>query len=151
MIGAKRLLSDCQALVRELEGDLGGQLDERSDLEARLKREHHEATVAKRTRRSAEEWTRERVTQAAVAWVLGCVFVRFLEDNALVDAPRLSGTGVRLQRARDEETHYFRQYPERSAREYLEDTFRAVAALPGCAGLFDERHNPLWQLPISGD
>lgn len=151
MINAKRLLSDCQALVRGLEADLRDAFGERPELRAALKREHHEATVAKRTRRSAEEWTAERITQAAVAWVLGCVFVRFLEDNGLVDAPRLSGTGVRLQRARDEETLYFRQHPERTAREYLEDTFRAVSALPGCSGLFDGRHNPLWQLPISGD
>jgi hypothetical protein len=151
MIDAKRLLADCQALVRELEADLRGQLDARSDLQALLTREHHGATVAKRTRRSAEDWTAERVTQAAVAWALGCVFVRFLEDNALVDTPRLSGTGIRLQRARDEEIHYFQLHPERTAREYLEDTFRSVAALPGCSGLFDDRHNPLWQLPISGD
>ena len=151
MIDAKQLLADCQALVRQLEADLRDELDERSELQAALKREHHEATVAKRTRRSAEEWTAERITQAAVAWVLGCVFVRFLEDNALLETQRLSGTRVRLQRARDEETLYFRQHPERTAREYLEDTFRAIAALPGCSDLFDERHNPLWQLPISGD
>lgn len=151
MIDAKRLLSNCQALVRQLEADIRNQLDERPDLQALLKHEHHKATVAKRTRRSDEDWTVERITQAAVAWVLGCVFVRFLEDNALVDTPRMSGTGVRLQRARDEETHYFQQHPERTAREYLEDGFRVVAALPGCASLFDEQHNPLWQLPISGD
>jgi hypothetical protein len=151
MIDTGRLLSDCQALLRELEADLRSRLDERSDLQELLRREHHAATVAKRTRRSAEDWAAERITQSAVAWVLGCVFVRFLEDNSLVDAPRLSGAGVRLQRARDQETDYFRRHPERSAREYLEDTFRTIAALPGGGGLFDERHNPLWQLPISGD
>ncbi|MCP9485021.1 MAG: BREX-2 system adenine-specific DNA-methyltransferase PglX [Gaiellaceae bacterium MAG52_C11] len=113
--------------------------------------EHQEAVDAKRTNRSREEWERERITQAAVAWVLGCVFVRFLEDNALIDPPTLSGGGPRLRRARDEEAHYFRQNPERTAREYLEDTFRRVEGLPGCGGLFDLRHNPLWQLPISGD
>src|SRR5262245_37067723 len=107
VIDAKRLLSDCQALVRQLEGELRDQLSERSDLQGALTREHHEATVAKRTQRSAEDWTAERITQAAVAWVLGCVFVRFLEDNALVETPRLSGADVRLQRARDEETEYF--------------------------------------------
>ena len=36
MIDAKRLLSDCQALVRELEADLRDQLDQRSDLQAAL-------------------------------------------------------------------------------------------------------------------
>lgn len=151
MIDARRLLNDCQVFVRDLEHDLREQVDQRSDLAGALAREHREAVDAKRTKRSREEWERERITQAAVAWVLGCIFVRFLEDNALVDPPRLSGEGPRLRRARDEEAHYFRQYPERTAREYLEDTFRGVAGLPGCGGLFGERHNPLWQLEISGD
>lgn len=30
------------------------------------------------------------VTQVAAAWVLSCVFVRYLEDNSLVDPPRIA-------------------------------------------------------------
>lgn len=151
MIDAKRLLSDCQALVRQLEADLRDEFDERPEIQAALKREHHEATVAKRTRRSAEEWTAERITQAAAAWVLGCVFVRFLEDTGLVETARLSGPGERLRQAREQQTEYFHRQPSYTAREYLLETFRTVAVLPGCAGLFDERTNPLFSLPISGD
>ena len=46
-----------------------------------------------------------------MAWVLTCVFVRFLEDNRLVDPPKLSGPGERLRRARDEHELYFREHP----------------------------------------
>jgi hypothetical protein len=31
--------------------------------------------------------------------VLSCVFVRFLEDNALIDPPKIAGPGKRLQQA----------------------------------------------------
>ena len=120
-------------------------------LSAALMREHTGASSAGRTRRSLEEWRRERVTQAGVAWVLGCVFVRFLEDTELVETTRLAGPGERLRFARDQQTTFFRAHPELSAREYLLDAFLQVARLPGCAGLFDEATNPLFALPISGD
>lgn len=40
-------------------------------------------------------WRDERVTQAA-AWVPATVFVRFCEDNGLVDYPFIAGLGERL-------------------------------------------------------
>ena len=42
---------------------------------------------------SLEEWRDGEITQAAVAWVLACVFVRFLEDNGLIDQALISGPG----------------------------------------------------------
>ncbi len=45
--------------------------------------------------------------------MLACVFVRFLEDNGLVDPPRLAGPGDRLALARDHHTVYFRAHPTR--------------------------------------
>lgn len=93
-------------------------------------------------------------TQVAVAWILGCVFVRFLEDNGLVDPPRLSGPGDRRKRALDEHNLYFRAHPTDTDREYLLHVFRAVAALPVAGQLFHERHNPLWFVDtemLSGD
>ena len=41
------------------------------------------------------------LAQAAVMWLLSCVFVRFLEDNDLVAPPRLAGPGDSLRLARD--------------------------------------------------
>ena len=86
------------------------------------------------------------LTQVAVAWILGCVFVRFLEDNALIEPPRLSGPGERRQHALDEHTLYFRAHPTDTDREFLLQVFRGVALLPVAGQLLDERHNPLWYL-----
>ena len=36
---------------------------------------------AERTAQNYEDWRSDAITQAAAAWVLSCVFVRFLEDN----------------------------------------------------------------------
>ena len=33
----------------------------------------------------------DAITQAAAAWVLSCVFVRFLEDNQLIEPPKIAG------------------------------------------------------------
>ena len=41
------------------------------------------------------EWRAAQLTQIAVAWVLGTVFLRWAEDNRLID-PVLSGPGERL-------------------------------------------------------
>ena len=80
--------------------------------------------------------------------------MRFLEDNALVDPPCLSGPGDRRRRALDEHNLYFRVRPKETDREYLLHVFRAVTSLPVAGQLFDERHNPLWSFDpeiLSGD
>jgi hypothetical protein len=80
------------------------------------------------------------------------VFVRFLEDNGLIDPPRLAGPGDRLARARDEHELYFRTHPKHSDREYLWSLFDQLAGLPGTRDVFGP-HNPLRELPnwLSGD
>ncbi|MGH9848143.1 MAG: hypothetical protein ACREEM_56390 [Blastocatellia bacterium] len=113
--------------------------------------EYDRARQAERTAAGYEIWRDEFITQAAVAWTLGCVFVRFIEDNGLVKTPRLAGAGNRLKLARDEHTLYFRRQPTHSDREYLEHVFRETARLPGAGALFDPGHNPLWLLGVSGD
>ncbi len=116
--------------------------------------EYRRAFERERTAETYDSWREERLTQVAVAWILGCVFVRFLEDNALVDPPRLSGPGDRRRRALDEHNLYFRAHPTDTDREYLLHVFRAVAALPVAGQLFDEEHNPLWSVDpelLSGD
>ena len=147
MIDAGRLLADLTRLRADLEDDLRARCGERPDLEASLQQEYRKAVGRERTADTYDAWREERLTQVAVAWILGCVFVRFLEDNALVDPPRLSGPGERRTRALDEHNLYFRAHPTDTDREYLLHVFRAVAALPVAGQIFDERHNPLW----SGD
>jgi hypothetical protein len=95
MIDRAALLADLKALVTTLEDDLRGVVGEADELREDLALEHGAAVNADRTAMSFEEWLNGELTQAAVAWVLACVFVRFLEDNELIDEPLLSGPGAR--------------------------------------------------------
>ena len=151
MIDRDRLLADLKRLRADLEDDLQARCSEHPGLAAHLRGVHREAVAQERTAESYDSWRDEHLTQVAVAWILGCVFVRFLEDNALVDPPRLSGPGGRRQRALDEHTLYFRAHPEESDRDYLLHVFRAVAALPVADRIFDEAHNPIWSLEQPGE
>jgi hypothetical protein len=133
MIDRLILLKDLQALLRVLEADLLERSDsgEVPEVEAALEREYAKAADAARTGQNYEDWRSDAITQSAAAWVLACVFARFLEDNELVNPPRLSGPGARLARARDEHELYFRAHPTETDREYLVATFRQLAGLPG--------------------
>ncbi|MBK9978480.1 MAG: hypothetical protein IPP20_11230 [Gemmatimonadetes bacterium] len=97
-----------------------------------------------------EIWRGEQVTQGAVHWVLGCVFVRFLEDNALID-PLLTGSGDRGRLAEAAEQSFYAMHPTLHERDWLLHAFRTVAALPGGAALFDQGHNPVFRWPLSPD
>ncbi|MHA7839589.1 MAG: BREX-2 system adenine-specific DNA-methyltransferase PglX, partial [bacterium] len=153
MIDAPRLLKDLQRLVKELEEDLRERASAQPELDARLREQYREARDAGRTGHAFEVWRDELLTQVSVAWVLGCVFVRFMEDNDLVETPRLSGPGERRQRALDQHELYFRDPDRRthSDREYLEHVFAEMQKLPAARELFDAAHNPLWLVGISGD
>lgn len=151
MVNRTTLLTDLQTLLTQLQDDLRQRCTERPEVEAPLQQQYTAAKDARRTAEAYETWRESMFTQSAVAWILGCVFVRFLEDNGLLDHVYLSGPGGRLAQARDYRTNYFRQNPRLSDREYLEHVFREVRQLPGMGDLFDERHNPLWSLGLSGD
>ena len=101
MVDSKRLLADLKKLLRVLEADLRAQLGERDDVCEVLKADYEAARRVGRTQSAFDTWVEEPLTQAGVAWILGTVFVRFLEDNALIE-PRLSGTGARRTRALQE-------------------------------------------------
>jgi len=71
-----------------------------------------------------------QVGQAAVGWVLGTLFVRFAEDNRLIDR-------LPTPAASD------RQLP------WLVSRFESFAAVDPGTGLFDRGQNPLFDLPVS--
>lgn len=150
MIDSRRLLADLTKLLGQLEDDLRAQLAAREDVRARLQEEYDAARRVGRTVGSFEAWAEEPTTQAAAAWILGTVFVRFFEDTGLIE-PVLSGVGPRHTRALREHQHYFEQHPTHSERDYLEHVFRAVGALPAAAALLDPAHDPLWRVPLSAD
>ena len=123
------------------------------ELDADLRSQYAAAREAGRTANAFEVWREEYLTQVAVAWVLGCVFVRFLEDNELIETPLLSGPGDRRQRALDQHELFF-QAPDRktaSDREYLLHVFTEMEGLPAASEIFDREHNPLWSVGLSGD
>lgn len=151
MIDRPRLLRDLQVCARELERSLRERLQAEPGLRAALEAEHSQATEAQRTGDAWVDWLDERLAQVAASWVLACVFVRFLEDNDLIEPPRLAGRGDRLQRARDQETLYFRKHPSHGHREYLEHVLREVSELPGLGPLLGEGKNPLWTLGPTAD
>lgn len=141
------LLKDLKKLVVALEDDLRARSGSEEEFRTRLDREWREAKEARRTALSYPAWRDERVTQAAVAWVLGCVFVRFCEDNGLIDEPYLAGPGERLAEAEARHEAHFRTYPHHNNRDWIIEAFRHLASTnETAAGLFDERHNPLWGL-----
>jgi hypothetical protein len=143
MIVRQVLLADLKAMVTSLEDDLRLAVAEAEDVRARLVREHEEALRAQRTAMSFEEWVGGELTQTAVAWVLACAFVRFLEDNELIDQPLLSGPGARRAAALGRREVYFAEHPAHSDREYLEWCFEQVAGYPAVRPLYDPRHTPL--------
>src|SRR5262245_51173036 len=154
MIDRTAFLADAQKLVTRLEKDLRARCDEMPEVGRAVEAEYKRAKDAGRTGQTLEEWRADVITQQAVAWVLSCVFVRFLEDNRLVDPPRISGPVPkqeesrenRLGRARDEHELYFRGHPHDTDREYLLALFDELAKRPGTRDLFGE-HNPLRQFP----
>ena len=154
MIHRAALLSNLQKLLKRLEADLleRSQSTEIPEVGAHLRQEFEEASEANRTAQTFEEWRSDDITQTAAAWVLSCVFVRFLEDNTLIDPPRIAGPGERLQRARDEHELYFRSHPMLNDRDYLIAVFDRLEEFPATRDVFGE-HNPIRDLPnwLSGD
>ena len=146
MIDRKEFLADAQKIVARLEKDLRDRCDEMPEVGQAVAAEYRKAKEAGRTGQTLEEWRADAITQQAAAWVLSCVFVRFLEDNKLVDPPKLAGPGDRLNRARDEHELYFNSHPHDTDREYLLAVFGDLAKSDAAKGLFGE-HNPIRAIP----
>ena len=152
MIDSKRLLADLQKLLKVLEADIRERLETQPERVAELDAEWRAARDARRTASTQFEWREERTTQAGVHWILGTVFLRFLEDNGYIERPFLFGPDAHTQAlATDRHARYFRDHPDHSDREYLLNCFTEAARLPGLSGLFDPQHNPLYRLELTGD
>ncbi|WP_410581422.1 BREX-2 system adenine-specific DNA-methyltransferase PglX [Amycolatopsis sp. lyj-108] len=148
-IDQKALLEDLRKQLKTLEDDLRERSAE-LEFDGPLRDEYQKAVDADRTAAIYETWRDDRVTQAAVAWLLGCVYVRFCEDNRLIPEPFLSGPGDALATAHERQEAFFRANPHLNDRDWLEAAFTHLAeAHPTAAGLFDRRYNPLWELTPS--
>ena len=145
--GGSALVGDLKGLVSHLEDDLR----ERTEGNEDLKSEWRKAQTARRTACSFEEWREDYLTQVAVAWVLGCVFVRYMEDNALIRDRYLAGEGDDAKRAEDSYQLFIRENPLETDREYLYHVLREVRRIPAAQEIFAEGKTPLWALGPSGD
>jgi hypothetical protein len=153
MINAPQLLADLKRRLLVLEDDLRERINALPDLKASLQAEWQAARDANRTAETFESWSDQVITQAGVHWLLSCVFLRFIEDNTLVERPWIGGTpdSGRLALARDRADAYFREYPLHSDRNYLLSCFTEAGTLPGLHTFFDQTHNPVFRLGVSGD
>jgi hypothetical protein len=144
------LTIDLQRQVLLLENDLRARLEADAEREGQWKQEHQRAMEKERTAASWVAWRDDRITQAAVAWVLTTVFIRFCEDNALVAPVWITGPENRRQEAFDAQLAYFRAHPEHTDREWLESAIDYLAGLPATKALV-ESHSALRLVSPSGD
>ncbi|MFF7851062.1 BREX-2 system adenine-specific DNA-methyltransferase PglX [Streptomyces sp. NPDC007910] len=143
----KDLVKDLKRQVLLLEDDLRARTESEDEIRTRLETEYRHARESRRTAARYESWRDERVTQSAAAWVLACVFVRFCEDNGLIDEPFIAGPGDRLAVAEARHEAFFRENPSLNNRDWLFAAFEHLAkSNTTAAGLFDSNHNPLWDI-----
>lgn len=150
MINRSKLLSDLKSRVEDLESDLRARFATQSDYQQRLTADWQAAREAGRTAEALETWVEAQYTQAAVAWVLACVFVRFCEDNGLLDEPLIAGTDSRGRSAVARQEAFYLQHPIASDNDYLRDVFAAAARLPGLSDVF-RAQTTLLEAPVSTD
>ncbi|WP_406267019.1 BREX-2 system adenine-specific DNA-methyltransferase PglX [Streptomyces sp. NBC_00191] len=152
MIDRKALLNDLKQQVKAVETDLGRQVKALGDVGARLRAEYDQARKLGRTAATWTSWLDERVTQVAVAWVLGTVFVRFCEDNRLIPEPYLTGAeGDRRELAESRYDAYVEADEDPTYRGWLRRAFEELGDRGAGRLLFDSNHNPLYQIPLSHD
>ncbi|GGO75973.1 BREX-2 system adenine-specific DNA-methyltransferase PglX [Nonomuraea cavernae] len=152
MIDRKAVLDDLKQQVKEVEADLAKQVRALPEVGARLRAEYDQARKLERTAATWGSWLDERVTQVAAAWVLGTVFVRFCEDNRLIEEPYLTAPEAdRRDLAQARYEAYVETDDDPTYRGWLRRAFAELGE--GQAGrlLFDPAHNPLFQIPLSHD
>lgn len=151
MINRTKLLADLKVQVKDLEADLRQRFaTNNSDYRTRLTTDWQAARDAGRTSEDVAIWAEAQFTQSAIAWVLACVFVRFCEDNAMLDTPLLVGTDARGQSAVARQEGFYLQNPTASDNDYLRDVFGVAARLPGLSDVMRVQRTFL-EAPVSAD
>jgi uncharacterized protein DUF7008/Eco57I restriction-modification methylase len=154
MSAADTLTAELRAEVKILEEDLRQRLAVSPDVKADWTRQHTDASTVGRTAISWEEWSSERITQAAVAWVLTTVFIRFAEDNGLVKPVWISGPPARRAEALNAQSEFMRTRAQAGEnptdRDWLVNAIDYLSGLPTAKALFDET-SAMWLITPSGD
>jgi hypothetical protein len=155
-IDRETLTNDLRKQVAELVKDLRERSTD-DEFAPALRAEFDDARNAFRTAARYTAWLEDRIVQSAVAWVLATVFVRFCEDNELIELPFIAGPDERLDLAIERREERFRMAPRDAHTDWLTDrswlisAFDALAASPVAAGLFSRKHNPMWAVTPSHD
>lgn len=160
MIDSPTLLADLKRVLKSLEDDLRERAeDENTEWGGRLRDEHRRAQARDRTGMPWIEWRNGEVSQAAVAWIIATVFIRFAEDNGLlvgaeidgekVALPWIAAPGDGLERAVENEAAFYASSPTSTSRDWLQRAFATLASLPAGRPLVDPDHSPVWHAPIS--
>lgn len=136
-------------VVIDLEDDLRKRVESQPDVLDDWRKQHSAAAAKERTGMSWQQWRGDRVTMAAVAWVLTTVFIRFCEDNRLLKPVWISGPDDRRQEALDAELAYFRKHPEDTDREWLLHAVEHLRTTKATRELV-ESHSSLWTVSPSG-
>mgnify|MGYP001040526690 FL=1 len=145
-----RLLRALRKQLTVLVDDLRRQSEVVPEFRDRLQCQYAEARAGRRTSASYEEWREDKLDEAAVAWLLGTVFVRFCEDNKLISGVWIAGPGKATEAAVQAQAAYFQRTTGKTDRDWILQAFAHLRQLGATARLFDE-HNPVWTHPISGD
>ncbi|WP_105973301.1 BREX-2 system adenine-specific DNA-methyltransferase PglX [Streptomyces geranii] len=144
------LVAGVRKQVRALEVDLRERSDDVDRYRDRLRGVYEDARATGRTAATYGVWRDERITQTAVAWVLGTVFVRFCEDNGLIDRVFIAGPGRRLAEAVERQDAYWAEHPGTNHQDWLAEAFTCLARSHiALARIFDREHNPVWDLSPS--
>src|SRR3954447_9354109 len=151
MIDTTGLLDDLKRLVKDLKADLLERAGEVAAVGDGLRAAHRAVVEGGRTAQAFEAWRDDYLEQVAVAWVLACVFVRYLEDNNLIEETYLAGVGDRRRAAEDALEAFHRAHPHDTDRGYLLDVFRRVGSIKAAADLYSEGKTPVWAVGPSGD
>ena len=153
MAAGSGLVAELQKQVLLLEDDLRERVEADAEVRAAWQAEYAEALGRGRTAAAWQPWRDDRITQAAVGWVLTTVFLRFAEDNALVQPVWISGPEARRQEALDAELAFYRERSRAgdvTSREWLLAAVAHLRALPATAALVDA-HAALHLVAPSGD
>ncbi|MEU8085739.1 BREX-2 system adenine-specific DNA-methyltransferase PglX [Micromonospora sp. NPDC049101] len=154
MTAEERLTGELRAELKAVEDDLRRRVAIQPTVDRAWRDQHQEALQCGRTAASWQEWSDDRVTQAAVAWILTTVFIRFAEDNKLVKQVWISGPKERRQEALTAQAEFLRNEartnPDVTDREWLLHAIKYLAGMPATRELVDEI-SALWLVTPSGD
>ena len=143
-------LKALQRQLKALVDDLRRQSEALPRLDAWLHEQYKAAYAARRTGGTYESWREEQLDLAGVAWLLGTVFVRFCEDNHLVNGVWIGGPDGGVDAAIQAKTAYFQEHFRHNDRHWLRAAFGHLRELNATARLFD-KHNAVWRFRISAD